>query len=160
MLEWGVQRWFMCFLGGGGWTGGYVNEHFFVTFWPLKCVLEWNYQGSSKLPNYAFLGLSSNYSPVPPALELFLVALSIMSFFKMLQQHWKNAILKPSRSECHRWTPLISNCVYFYWCFFHVANNLSKCPFCSVLANVFIHYLSYSMTENFCPCYFVILYLY
>nr|POE61151.1 syntaxin-51 [Quercus suber] len=36
------------------------------------------------------------------ALQLFLVALSIMSFFHYAPTAWKNAIVKPSRSECHR----------------------------------------------------------
>nr|POE61152.1 syntaxin-51 [Quercus suber] len=35
------------------------------------------------------------------ALQLFLVALSIMSFFHYAPTAWKNAIVKPSRSECH-----------------------------------------------------------
>ena len=111
---------------------------------------------SPRIFSWAF---SSGFSCRGDSLIL-LTETSIMSFFTRLQQAWKNAIVKPSRSECHRWTPFVSNCVYFYSCFSHVADNLYKCPLFSVLIHVFIHYLPHGMMKNFCPFYFIILSLY
>ena len=85
---------------------------------------------------------------------------SMMSFFTTLQQAWQNALVKPSRSKCHWWTPHVSNGVCFYSCFSHFANILFKFPLFAVLINVFIHYPPYCMMKNFCPCYFIILSLY